>query len=405
MKHQAVRPDANGQGGETASTSAIAFSDAVKASRCWLFEELLPVWSTVGRCSGGGFVEQIGQDGVALSMRKRCRVQARQVYVFAEAGRLGWNGPWRELVGEGMDLILSRYVRGDGLVRFAVDRDGRIVDDNVDNYDQAFTLFALASAYRLDRAPELLSVAERLLKSMREQRGLASGGFSEGGKGVSGRLLANPHMHFFEAALAWIELGVDGPFRDLAQEIHSICAKFFIDSNTGALREFFGPDWRPADGADGQLIEPGHQFEWAWLLLRWANLGGDVNPCLADRLYRFADRFGVDRSRSVAVAAVDLEGAPLDSVARLWPQTERMKAALALLALASDEDALIRYKLDLVDAWKGLRRFSEKTGVGLYFDKMNADGSFVPEPAFASSLYHITCAISELSNYPQSGTA
>ena len=44
----------------------------------------------------------------------------------------------------------------------------------------------------------------------------------------------------------------------------------FIDAHNGALHEFFDADWNPAPGIEGRIVEPGHQFEWAWLLLRWA---------------------------------------------------------------------------------------------------------------------------------------
>ena len=53
----------------------------------------------------------------------------------------------------------------------------------------------------------------------------------------------------------------------------------FIDPETGVLREFFDADWRAPGGEDG-LVEPGHQFEWAWLLQRWGRLRGEGwRPC------------------------------------------------------------------------------------------------------------------------------
>ena len=50
-----------------------------------------------------------------------------------------------------------------------------------------------------------------------------------------------------------------------------LCIEKFIDPASGALREFFAADWSPALGVEGQ-IQPGHHYEWAFLLDRWARL-------------------------------------------------------------------------------------------------------------------------------------
>ncbi|MEB3026030.1 AGE family epimerase/isomerase, partial [Parvimonas sp. M13] len=73
-----------------------------------------------------------------------------------------------------------------------------------------------------------------------------------------------------EAALAWEEAGGDAGWSTLADRIVKLASSRFFDRDAGLLREFFSTDWSPADGLDGSLIEPGHQFEWAWLLARYA---------------------------------------------------------------------------------------------------------------------------------------
>ena len=74
-----------------------------------------------------------------------------------------------------------------------------------------------------------------------------------------------------------------------------------------------------------------------------------------------------------------------DAGARLWPQTEWLKAAL----IHGDE-------ANAILAAKALGRYLEGVSPGVWRDQMRPDGSFVSEPAPASSLYHIVCAISEL---------
>ena len=50
-------------------------------------------------------------------------------------------------------------------------------------------------------------------------------------------------------------------------------------------------------------------------------------------LYETADRHGLDRARSLALGELWIEGGVKDAGARMWPQTERMKAALAMARL------------------------------------------------------------------------
>ncbi len=79
--------------------------------------------------------------------------------------------------------------------------------------------------------------------------------------------------------------------------------------------------------------------------------------------------------------------------ARLWPQTERLKAALILAEIASgaERDDFIR---DAHSALNGLARYLEPSG--LWRDKLQPDGQFVDEPSPASSLYHLMVACLQL---------
>src|SRR5690606_33009333 len=165
-------------------------------------------------------------------------------------------------------------------------------------------------------------------------------------------------------------------------EIVSLARRWFIDAEDGFLREFFEPDWSPAAGEAGRLVEPGHQFEWAWLLTRWGRKRGDAWAGeAAMKLYAHGQR-GVDASRGVAIDELDESLEVRSSRARLWPQTERLKAALILGGQVPAGHA--------TEALKGLQLYLEPSG--LWRDKLDPDGLFVDEPAPASSLYHITAA-------------
>lgn len=363
----------------------------------------LDIWAGPGTDSNfGGFHDQLDQSGTPIVLPKRCRVQARQIYAFTEAGRLGWNGPWRERMHDGVNFMLSRYVKSCGGVRFRVTPEGAPYDEYVYNYDQAFCIFALGHAYRVTQDRSLEDTARGILARLRDKRSHPDGGFYEHDEDAGprkGPLLANPHMHLLEAALAWLDVGRDALWRKLAEDIVELCMSKFIDGETGALREFYDLEWRPAAGDAGETVEPGHLYEWAWLLNRAAghSVGAQHGAELTEtckRLYGFANHYGLTDNGQIVIGEVSARGAARSLATRIWCQTERIKAAIAMSRLAS-HDSLER-EADARNAWVGLQRFLDAPVPGLWFDRLDESGSTVPAAAPASSLYHLIGAVSEL---------
>jgi mannose-6-phosphate isomerase len=211
-------------------------------------------------------------------------------------------------------------------------------------------------------------------------------------------LKSNPHMHLFEASMSWADLtgGLAGPWAALADEIAELAMRRFIDSHTGALREFFSAEWGMYEGIEGRIVEPGHQFEWAWLLTRWGQSRGNAEAIvMAERLFEIGMKHGICPDRHVAVMQLLDDFSTHDATARLWPQTEWLKSSLRL---AKVNVGLKRdyYQAAAEQACEAMMRFLEVPTAGLWRDKMAPDGSFVSEAAPASSFYHIACAIDEL---------
>jgi mannose-6-phosphate isomerase len=360
---------------------------AARAERAlaWLFDDALPVWSAHGRNPAGGWHDRLDDTYIPVATPMRMRVQGRQVFVFAEAGRLGWDGPWREMVAHGLDFLIERATRPDGLAAqtFAAD-DGRVLEPGPDLYDQAFALFAYAAAYAATGEPRAKAAGLRLLEALAAQAH-PSGGFREFDSPL---LRANPQMHLLEAALLWTTADDDPRWLELARSLARLCADRLFDPATDALHEVFEGDWRRPPGPSGELTEPGHPFEWAWLLNR-PGLG--VPDRLVSRLCERAERLGVDSVRGVAMNSIDPWGKVLDGDARLWPQAERLKAALMMRL--HDQ---VAWTASASQAHDALFSFMAPAPRGLWRDVVRADGSLRPEFAPASSLYHITCAVSEL---------
>jgi mannose-1-phosphate guanylyltransferase/mannose-6-phosphate isomerase len=353
----------------------------------WVRASALPLWWSLGADHRhGGFHEALSPDGEPSPAPRRGRTQGRMIYVYAQAGLMGWQGPWEAAVAHGMDYMRTRFMRPDGLIRAMLGVDGEVLDDTPAIYDQTFVLLALANLHVLapDRT-DLLPMAKRIrgqLETLRHPRG----GFREAGDHP---FQANCHMHLFEAALAWEEAG-EASWAVLADEIGALALGVFID-HRGVLSEFFDADWNKAPGDDGRLVEPGHQFEWAWLLDRWGRRRGRADAQIAARALYDAGRRGVDPVRGCAVNALWDDLSIRDASARLWPQTEHLKAAVSL----GEPD-------EVLAAANGLRTYLETPAPGVWRDKLRPDGSFVDESAPATSFYHILCAVRVLAEgFPQ----
>lgn len=86
------------------------------------------------------------------------------------------------------------------------------------------------------------------------------------------------------------------------------------------------------------------------------------------------------------------DGTVHDATARLWPQTERLKAAVARFRrLGTDAEAE-----ESLAAAEGLQQYLQVPTAGLWRDKLRQDGAWIDELAPGSSLYHISCAYSDM---------
>lgn len=354
--------------------------------RTWLLRDAFPLWWSAGADHAfGGFHDRLDLSGAPVVGPKRARVQTRQSFCYSAAPDLGWDGPWLEAMRHGLAFTLDRHRRHDGLYRAWADA-GDPRNERVDLYDQAFVLLALAGACRRGEA-RAAPAAEALLARLPPD---PLGGFREL-DGVT--LCANPNMHLFEAFLAWAEVSADPIWRTLARGQARLALTRLIDAASGALSEIFASDWRPPQAPAHRRVEPGHLFEWAWLLMRWSVLDGDAEAVPAAlRLIDLGEGAGVDQVRGVVINRLDGALRPMDTAARLWPQTERLKAALLAGRMTGGE----RFWTAAERSAEGLLRYLQVATPGLWRDTLAPSGAFVEEPAPASSFYHIVGAILEL---------
>ncbi|MEP4377811.1 MAG: AGE family epimerase/isomerase [Alphaproteobacteria bacterium] len=378
----------------------------------WLSRQALPLWSHAGfDDAAGGFVECLTLDGKPLiDQAKRMRVQARQIYVYSHAHLLGWTPPAGgpsaiDVARGGFEFLTRHYWRRDGGgFIFSAACDGSPADTRIEAYEQAFALFAFAWYHRASADSEALAWATRTLDYLDESLAdpIHGGYFENPAHDLPRR--QNPHMHLLEALLALHGATADTAYLDRARLIIELFRTRFVDPATGTLGEFFETDWSPAPGTAGQITEPGHHFEWVWLLRRYSEASGESTRTEADALYAFAMAHGCDHAPgaaqglafdSVLRSGTDARlghGTPLDDNKRLWVQTEAIKAQLARLEDGADPDAAAHLEMLLARLF-GLYL---AIGHGNWQDHLDAGGGAIAETAPASSFYHLFLCLTEV---------
>ncbi len=358
-------------------------------ARRWLFDQMFPLWSQAGfDVRSGQFVEQLTLAGQPRTeVARRTLVQARQLYVFSIAARMGWSGPWRVVMTAAADRLLAQGRTDDGDWIYAFDAEGRPLDRRRDLYTQAFVIFGLAHAATALKRADLMAAARETRQRLDRDWRAPAGGFIEG-ELYPGLRRQNPHMHLLEAVMALWDAGGDVADADLAGELATLFKTRFA-ADCGVL-EYFDDRLVPLSDERGRVTEPGHAFEWAWLIGQWAaKSGGDETP-LAERLYA-SGRRGL-RPDGIVQDELWADGTVKMASARLWPQTEHLKAAL-------DRARRTGAPADAADAGRAhaaLLAYLTDAHPGAWRDRILADGGWAPGPSPASSGYHVVCALNEL---------
>ncbi|MBC7419090.1 MAG: AGE family epimerase/isomerase [Bdellovibrio sp.] len=351
----------------------------------WLTENVFPFWIQKGIDSkNGSFVESISLDGEPQSSPRRALVQARQIYSFVEAYKLNMIDldTVSAIVEKAVGSLIKFYENPRGAYIHSVDVSGQPANQDLDLYTQAFVLFGLAQAYDILRKEEIKHEALKVLKYLNAERKLPAGGFSEI-KNNEKMYHSNPHMHLFEAALVWTKVDDDPRWHALTLELCDLCLNKFIDPVTGFLAEHFDEQWNPLRENGNFIFEPGHHFEWAWLLLQYEEVTGLKLMEQSQKLFDLAEKFGVSPDRTLAYDEVWSDGQPKKTSSRFWPQCERIKAATDLGQTAVADEAMQSLFKNFIIFEKGMWR-----------DTKLASGEFDSQPVKASSLYHIINAIS-----------
>lgn len=358
----------------------------------WLRDAALPLWASEGFDSEhGGFFDLLDFDGEPVrDVRKRMRVQARQLYSYSHAALLGWNGGADEPARHGFDFIVDHYWHADGGFIFSANEDGSPLDTSRESYEQAFALLGFAWYYRAFGDDRVLPWVDKTLAFIDSLADPVHGGFQES---IPAKLprRQNPHMHLLEAMLALYEAFKDERYLQRATGIVELAADRFMYGDPLALGEYFTADWSAAEGSEGTMFEPGHHFEWTWLLNQYATSAGrtDAQP-LAQQLFLTAESQGVEPATGLAYDECCRDNGVIRASKRLWLQTEALKAHVAIHNI--DPTAVVPGRADqLVDAM--FEYYLHENGG--WQDQLDGDNVGTGTTAPASTLYHLFVAFDQ----------
>jgi mannose/cellobiose epimerase-like protein (N-acyl-D-glucosamine 2-epimerase family) len=199
-------------------------------------------------------------------------------------------------------------------------------------------------------------------------------------------------MHLLEGCLAAHATTGASVFRDYALRVLTLFDTVLFDAGTSTIAEHFADDWSRAPGTLGRIIEPGHHYEWVWLLNDAARIGVDTRQ-RALMLLEFADRFGRDPDTGLVYDQVLDDGSLHRASHRLWPNTESIKAHLAMFEQTGSLKAepLVCMIRNLFDRYLG--RPTSATWIDQLDERCNPAVDKIP----TSSLYHVHLALAELS--------
>lgn len=366
-------------------------------SERWLVERALPLWASSGYDPNRDmFEERLDFSGLpCASAPRRLMVQARQISVYAAAAISGRYPAGAELAARATRSMISTYFERDGRGGwiFATDRSGGIVDARRDLYAHAFVLFALAWVLRLKNDREITDVAAATMEFVDTSFSEPLHGGCHDCLPPAGPLRRqNPHMHLFEAYLALYETTRQDEVLDRCHALHNLALTKFRNPETGVLCEYFDDSWRihPAPGEGS--VEPGHLYEWAWLLRQYERVSGEHQDEAVEMLMRIAGNFGLTRSTGRIVDEIGEDGAVRSPSSRCWAHTEAIKALAEEIRRGYSAHAhvitAVAERLMTVYCRESLR--------GGWIDHVGEGdisiSSFMP----ASSLYHIYFGISAL---------
>lgn len=275
---------------------------------------------------------------------RRGMVAGRQLFFFSHAYRLTrepiYEDRARQLFA---DLVSHFWDETSGGWYFSLNDDNTPHDPTKDLYGHAFIIFGLAHYFAIfgDKGASdwLYRTIEVVLRHFSLSGGWFAPSTTRDWEILSGNLEQNPHMHLLEAYLSSYNATGDDAFLKYSTKIMSIYTELLRTPDGSQVLEPFDENGRPS-GEKGNLIEPGHLYEWYWLVNEYADIAGlPAYRSTCTPIMAWADRWGVDPGAGGIYDMVNTGGNVVSHRKRIWPVTECIKALVTLTRSSGGEQS------------------------------------------------------------------
>ena len=345
----------------------------------------------------GRSVERLQADLTPAPMGcRRGMVAGRQLFFFSNAYRLTLDPVFEDRAHHlYADLLNHFWDKTHGGWYFSVDDANVAQDTTKDLYCHAFIMFGLAHYAEIFANTEPVDWIEKtsdlVFRHFRLVGGWLAPSTTRDWMIRSRNLEQNPHMHLLEAYLSAFDATRDEIFIKHATEIISIYTELLRTRDGSKVLEHFDENGQPV-GEPGNLIEPGHLYEWYWLVHEYADIAGlPAYRAACAPILDWANRWGCDSGAGGIYDQVDSDGNVVSHRKRMWPVTECIKAFTTLVRLGGDDQS----KASLAQ-WISFIREKYCTKAGAWHEylnrKLQPDCDYLP----LSTPYHVAMAALEV---------
>lgn len=375
---------------------ASGLHSTIRSLQTRLFLRWCPKWYGAFADEAGGFHERLGKGFKPVATgQRRLVTQCRQLSIYSDHSARENKALYKNLQAQ-FEFILARYhVPDTGLWHFALDDQGQVTDQTCDLYALSFVIFSCSHYYRATGDKRAKEAARQVLdlvdRKFRLPVGLAEA-IGPDFKPLSKMRRQNPHMHLLEACLFAHETWGDPAYAAMADEMVGLFESHFFHPEICALVEFFDDNLKPHAEKGGHL-EPGHYFEWVWLLKKHAALKNDParHDAVAMRLLDWANKYGWDEIHGGIYDTLAADGRVLADTKRIWPFCEALKANALMLTLAPDRQAI----KDRVSAMVAVFEDKYMQERGFWTEWLNRDLSPAADYMPGTTPYHVYFGITE----------
>lgn len=321
------------------------------------------------RDARGGFYHYYKDDGSVYDSESRHLVSStRWVVNYCWAAQQYGNAGYRDLARHGLSFLESHHYDpvAEGY-RWELDMSGEVLDSQFYAYGHAFVILACANAMSAG-IPEAREGLERAYDIMEARFWNENDGLYADIAKYDWQLDSyrgqNANMHACEAMIAAWEATGESRYLKRAQKLaHNMTVRQTAQSN-GIVWEHYHSDWspdwnfnqdKPNDLFRPWGYQPGHQVEWAKLLLQLERCEpADWLWPRAKSLFDSAMEMGWDTEHGGLVYGVSPDKSFCSADKYFWVQAEAIAAAAHLARRGNDEHYWNQYDRLWEYSWKHL---------------------------------------------------